>query len=294
MEHTSKSSAPILVIDGANLMYRARSGFQLGDYNVVFNFFRGLKPLVEQFKPKRIYFTLEGHPKHRYQLLSEYKANRHQVLDPSKPEDEKKRKSDEDYRRQQGLIVGLLSSLFPVSVLRHPDYEADDLIYNVITNASSAIDFVVVSSDTDFIQLIQNYPNVRLYNPVAKVFLEPPQDYGYVTWKALRGDGSDNIPGIPGIGDKKAVDLASDLDVLEGFLREDPNVFSQFERNVKLIEFARWTPEELLQMTSISGSRDWDKVKAWFTEWKFQSMLKESYWNNFVSTFDSLWYKEDE
>jgi hypothetical protein len=66
----------ILVLDGHNLMHRARSGFQLGDFNIVFNFFRGLKPLVEQFKPSRVYLTLEGEPKRHLKLLPEYKANR--------------------------------------------------------------------------------------------------------------------------------------------------------------------------------------------------------------------------
>ena len=52
-----------LIIDGHNFMHRARSGFQLGDFNVAFNFFRSLKPLVEQFKPNRVCFTLEGTPR---------------------------------------------------------------------------------------------------------------------------------------------------------------------------------------------------------------------------------------
>jgi DNA polymerase-1 len=279
----------ILFIDGHNLMYRARSGFQLGDFNVIFNFFRGLKALVAQFKPTRLYFTLEGHPKHRHQLFEDYKANRHVILDPAKPADVKKARADDDYRRQQGLIVDLLRAHFPVSVMRQPDYEADDLIANVIGNASSAAQFVVVSSDTDFIQLLQQHANVRLYNPVAKSFLQAPVDYDYVTWKALRGDGSDNIPGLPGIGDKRAQEMATDVEALAECLRAEPTAAAFFNRNVQLIQFARWTEDELLAMTSSSPVRDWDAVKASFSAWGFNSMLKEPYWSTFVAAFDSLW-----
>jgi DNA polymerase-1 len=280
----------ILFVDGHNFMYRARSGFQLGDYNVVYNFFRSLKPLVDQFAPNRVYFTLEGHPKKRYELLAEYKANRHVVAKPdATPEEvveyEKKRKSEEDYRRQQSVIVDVLSKMFPVSVMRHRDYEADDLIYNVINNASRAVEFVVVSTDTDFIQLLQKFPNVKLYNPVTKMFVEAPS-YDYITWKALRGDGSDNIPGIPGIGDKLAEDVMGDDVKLTALMEEHG---ATFERNVELIQFPQWTLDEMSAMESSAPVKDWETLAGLFESWAFKSMLKEPYWSKFKATFDTLW-----
>lgn len=280
----------ILFIDGHNFMYRARSGFQLGDYNVVYNFFRSLKPLIDQFEPTRAYFTLEGHPKKRYEMLATYKANRRVVAKPdATPEEvaehEKKLKSEEDYRRQQSVIVDALTKHFPISVMRHPDFEADDLIFNVINNSSRVVEFVVVSTDTDFIQLLQEFPNVKLYNPVTKALVEAPA-YDYVTWKALRGDGSDNIPGIPGVGDKLAEDVLNDDEQLKLLLNEHG---STFERNVELIRFAQWSPEETLQMTSSSPNKDWDAVIKLFESWDFKSMLKEPYFSKFKATFDTLW-----
>lgn len=279
----------ILFIDGANLMFRARSGFQLGEFNVVFNFFRGLKALVEQFKPTRVYFSLEGHPKKRYDLMPSYKANRHAKIDPDKPIDaatEKKMKSDEDYRRQQGLIIDLLKKHFPVSVLRHADYEGDDVIFNVIHNASSAVKFTVVSSDTDFIQLFGERL-VELYNPITKKFIEPP-DHDYVMWKALRGDGSDNIPGLPGIGDKTATELLKDPDRLQR-LFENKDLAAQYERNVALIRFPEWTTDEMATMESSSPQKDWEAVAETFKSYAFQSIIKEPYWEKFKQTFDTLW-----
>lgn len=282
----------ILFIDGHNFMYRSRSGFQLGDYNVVFNFFRSLKPLIDQFEPTRVYFTLEGHPKRRYDLLPSYKANRHMTRRPDATVEEvekleAKLKSDEDYRRQQGVIVGMLTEMFPVSVMRHPDFEADDLIYNVVKNASSAVEFVIVSTDTDFIQMLQEFSNVKLYNPVAKTFVEPPS-YDYATWKSLRGDGSDNVPGIPGIGDKLAEQLLDDPTELSR-LFENKSVAEQFSRNILLIKLPTWSPEEHAQVESSSPKKDWDAVAAKFQEFAFKSMLKEPYWSKFKATFDVLW-----
>lgn len=280
----------ILFIDGHNFMFRARSGFQLGEYNVVYNFFRSLKPLIDKFGPNRVYFALEGHPKHRYQILPSYKANRRVVVDPNATPEElneaaKKQKSDEDYRRQQNIIVSALQ-YFPISVMRHPDFEADDLIYNVVYNSSRAVEFIIVSTDTDFIQMLE-LPNVKLYNPVTKKFIEAPE-IDYVAWKALRGDGSDNIPGIPGVGDQRAIELLNDPKLLEE-LFSDKDKAMQFNRNILLIKFPKWNMEEMAQVESSSPIRDWDAVAKLFKEWAFESMLKEPYWTKFKATFDALY-----
>jgi len=273
----------IVILDGYNLMHRARSGFQLGNFNVVFNFLRGLKPLIEKFKPTRVYFTLEGEPKRQKAKLPSYKANR--IIDRSTEKGEEKYKTMEDFHRQKDIIIDLLKKHFPLSVIRHPDFEGDDLIYNIIKNASSAIDFVVVSTDSDFTQLLQEFSNVKLYHPIDKAFVEAP-DHHYVTWKALRGDGSDNIPGI--VNEGEALALVNDPVALERFFLSKEN--SQlFERNCDLIQFAGWTLDEMKLMESSTPVRDWDAVKAQLEAWEFKSMLKESYWDKFVAAFEPLW-----
>ena len=125
----------ILIIDGHNFLYRARAGFQLGDFNVVYNFVRNLRSLVEQMGPTRVYFTLEGAPRRQEALLPTYKANR---IGRDEPQEGKR--SEEDYRRQNGVIVRILTYMLPITVVQHPDFEADDLIYNLIRRSSSAID----------------------------------------------------------------------------------------------------------------------------------------------------------
>lgn len=272
-------------------MHRARAGFQLGPYNIVFNFFRNLRALVELHKPTRVYFCLEGHPRHRYEVLPEYKANRRITVDDAgeavDPKDAKKLAELESFFRQAHLIIDLMDRHFPVSLVRHADYECDDVIFNLIRRSSNAVPWTVVSNDSDFTQLLNEFPNVRLYNPITKAYVETPQ-FDYVTWKALRGDGSDNIPGLPGIGDKMADRLVSDPDGLRK-LFEDKTVADQFNRNYGLIRFQTWSDEDAMKMTCSQPTKDWEAVAKKFDEWSFRSLLKEGTRQKYIATFDCLW-----
>lgn len=264
-----------------NQCHRARSGFKLGPAPVVFNFFRQFKALVDEFKPSRVYVVLEGRPVKRHEALAEYKANR--VIS----EDDPRRSELLKFFAQKDSIVELLVKYFPVSVVRHPTSECDDTIANLVRRSSTAVPWVIASSDTDFIQLLQERDNLKLYNPVRKAYVEAP-DYPYVTWKALRGDASDNVPGIPGVGDKTAEKLASDPDLLSEFLSK-PEVAPLFERNYGLINFMEWSDEEREMMTSSAPTKDWDTVKTVFENYGFGSIVKDESWSKFTQTFDALW-----
>ena len=272
----------ILAIDFMNIAHRARSGFKLGPAPVVFNFFRQFKSLVDRFKPNRVYVVLEGKPIQRYEALAEYKANRKVEADDPRAEELAQ------FFKQKDVIVDLLTKYFPVSVVRHPTSECDDTIANLIRTSSTAVDWVIVSSDTDFTQVLHDRPNVRLYNPVQDKFVEAPTDYDYCVWKALRGDATDNIPGIPGVGDKTAAKLASDPNLLAEFIYR-PEVKPIFERNYNLVRFQEWSEEERLQMTSSSPTADWDAIKSVFEGYGFNSMVKDGSWQKYVSSFENLW-----
>lgn len=279
-----------LIIDGMNFFHRGRAGFTLGDYPVVFNVFRNLRALVELMQPTRVIIALEGHPKKRHELLTEYKAQRRIVVpEGEEPTEEQTKKLAEQAKffQQVSLVVDLLSKHFPVSVVRHPDHECDDTIANLIKRSSKAVQWTVVSNDSDFTQLLNEHENVRIYNPMAKEYVETPS-FDYVTWKALRGDGSDNIPGLPGIGDTTADRLMSDPEGLQE-LFQDKAKAEQFTRNCELIRFMTWSNEEALQMTSSSPSEDWDAVAAKFRGWAFNSIIKEPSWTKFKATFEHLW-----
>lgn len=264
----------VLFLDAYNLIYRARSGYTKGEYAIIYNFFRGVRPIVEKFKPNKVYFVLEGVPKFRKQLSEgDYKGNR--------------KSAGDDFHRQKAAIINIVGELFPFESVRHPDLECDDTIATLaINHAAEGDDVTIISSDSDFIQLlnIERY-DIKLYNPIKKKFVETPE-YDYVTWKALRGDATDNIPGIPGIGDKTAEKLVKDPLKMQALL-ENKEKRKIFERNVNLIRLVDFSNNMSMLERKI-GSGDWDMIEQTFEDLSFDSMLKEKTWDKYVKTFEEL------
>jgi len=285
-----------LIFDGQNMLHRARSGFQLGDHACTYNLFRSLKPLIEKFNPQRVVFTLEGKEEKRVEIDPEYKANR-KTSDPVEIEKRKK------FYSQCDEIIDLLSKYFPVSVMRHPHVEADDLIWNIINRASRSVNFIVVSTDTDFIQLLNNFPNVRLYNPVQKSFVENIDHYLLV--KSLTGDGSDNVKGLDGMGPVTAKKLIDECVAISTsskkqiplpivLLRKVEETYGELakerlKKNLQLIKFYEFDESDVMKVTSSNPERNWEAVATKFEGFEFKSMLKSSYWEKFTKTFDTLW-----
>ena len=263
----------ILILDGYNLFYRARySGMNRGEYSTIFNFFRGLRPLVEKFNPTKIYCVLEGVPRRRLELLKEYKGQREYH-------------DKDNFSGQRREIVRILQEYFPIQLVKHADFECDDIAAYLAEKHSRKNDNVtIVSSDTDFIQSISD--NIALYNPVKKSFVNKPE-YDYIIWKALRGDSSDNIEGFKGIGDKRAKSLLEDTTKLKDFLQNTEGNLEKFRMNINLIKFHTLSKEEEDQL-------NWFEVKDFnpvglreeFTNMNFNSIIgKEKTWEKYVSTF---------
>ena len=262
----------VLLLDGYNLMYRARYGFGKGPHSTIFSFFRSLRPLVEKFDPDQVYFVIEGYPRQRMELLPEYKATR--VYDDK-----------DDFQRQKRYIINILKESFPVHVVRHPEHECDDVIGNLVETTHKDDECVVVSTDTDFIQLYNTCNNVVLYNPIKKKYVPHP-GYDYVTWKSLKGDGADNIEGFYGIGDKRALSMVNDPAMLNEFLDRDQNR-DLFEKNYKLIKFFDLSTE-MHNLERSQSSHDWNLVRKQFIEFEFFAMTNDKSWEKYVRTFRNL------
>jgi DNA polymerase I len=265
----------ILILDGYNLIYRARySGMNKGKHSTIFNFFRSIRPLIEKFNPDITYFVLEGKPVKRLEVDPDYKGQREY--------DDK-----DDFNRQRKDIINIVKEYFPFVIAKHNDFECDDIINHLAEVTHKNNNVTIISSDTDFIQSVNE--NIKLYNPIRKQYVEGT-DYDYVTWKSLVGDKSDNIEGFKGIGNKKAIKLISESSKLEQFLSIEGNK-TKFDKNKFMIKFHTLDEEEIenISYSFLRVIPNWERLKEIFSSYEFSSLVgKEKPWNNFINTFNNL------
>lgn len=264
----------VLLLDAYNLIFRAKSGFTAGDYPVIYNFFRGLRSLIEKFEPEKVYFVLEGNPTFRKNISEgAYKGNR--------PEQSR------SFHEQKANIIALVKSSLPFITIKHPELECDDTIATYASmHARKGDDVTIISSDSDFTQLLNTFEeNFRIYNPVKKSFVEKP-DFDYVTWKALRGDPTDNIAGIPGVGDKTAEKLCKNSKLLCERL-ESKDVREVFENNVNLIRLVDFS-NNLDKVEVHVGKFDEATLRMAFEKMSFTSMTKDNAWKKYCDTFNNI------
>ncbi len=207
------------LIDGHSLAYRAfyalpaEMATSSGQpTNAVFGFLSMLIKVLEELKPDAMAVAFDkGRPEFRTERYAEYKAHR-------KP-------MPEELREQMGVIHAVLDAL-GISVLEVDGYEADDLLATLATALPPQDEIFIVTGDRDALQLVDDrvriianrkgITDIVIYDPseVKERFgVEPRQIADYL---ALKGDTSDNIPGVPGIGEKTASALISRYGSLEG------------------------------------------------------------------------------
>jgi len=267
----------VLFIDGYNLFHRARFGFGVGDYNIVYTFFRSFRSMIEQMNADKIIVVLEGNPKFRHELYPEYKINRKVSADNAQKIEEL-----DDFRRQKDIIIRLLSHL-PIELVYHPDYEGDDLIGKLVNSTYSNDTCVIVTGDTDFIQLLDEERDVSIWNPIKKSWVSKPS-YDYVLWKSIVGDTADNIKGVHRVGHKTAEKVLSmTSDKVTAWINESPERLSTVTRNQTLIKFADVPLEGVI---SLSNEVSLEEIRKSFESMGFESMLSDKAWNKFAGTFN--------
>jgi len=265
----------VLIIDGLNLIHRARVAMGESENGCTFAALRSVRSLIERFKPDAAYFVLEGTPRRRI-AASEgtYKAQRSSM--------------DDSFWNQKRQITDIISRHLPVIVARHADYEADDVIAHLAEKHHIDDRVTIVSTDTDFTQLLRlDDRRITLYSPIKDIFVEAPP-YDYVRWKALRGDGADNIPGIPGIGDKRATALVTEDGALEAYFKKKPETRAIFEHNLSMIGFEDLTStwEHLERSEPI---RQNDDLRSTMQDLGIFSLTNDKTWPKWIASFDRLW-----
>lgn len=271
----------VLFFDGHNAIWRACIKFGAAptdqDDSVIFafNFFRNLRPLIEDFAPDKCFFVLEGHPQFRYDLFADYKANRIIKL-------ASRQEANEKFLAAKDIVLPLLNYL-PITIVRAASYEADDVVATLCENMK-AEDLTVLSNDSDYIQLLQRgYSNIRIYNPIKKVDMEAPT-YPYVAWKCLAGDKSDNIPSL--LKPKKVMEAINSPEVFKKFMEVEENR-ANFSINRQLIEF-KSVPEG--EISLVEGNRNFLKLREEFAKMKFESIINDKSWEKYCRTFDCIKY----
>jgi 5'-3' exonuclease len=211
-----------MFVDGSSLIFRAFFGvpttFRSPDgkpVNGVRGFMDRLATLVFEYRPARLAVASDEdwRPAWRVELIPGYKV--HRVAEPIPPELEP----------QMPIIHEVLDAV-GVEFVGVPDYEAEDVIATWTAKAAgTSVD--IVSGDRDLFALIRD-PDVRVLYPEKRGLTavdeaEVKRRYGvpgslYADFAILRGDPSDGLPGLSGVGDKKAADLVTRYGGLDGLL----------------------------------------------------------------------------
>jgi 5'-3' exonuclease len=266
----------ILIIDGLNYIYRASSGFNKGNYSIIYNFFRNLKATIEHFDPIKCFFILDGNPKFKKNLYSDYKGNR---IKYSSNNNSSKKEKNIFFHNQKNEIIRLLSYL-PIQIIKASDYEADDVIAFLCENLNGE-NICICSNDNDYIQLLQKYKNVKVFDPIKKSFMEDPGIH-FLLFRALVGDVSDNIKGL--MSQENALELCRAPSKLKEFLSHEENL-ADFNLNKQLIEFQEVSEQELIFYDS---NVNFDLLKNEFIKMEFESILDNKYWIKFIEVFSKL------
>lgn len=198
----------LLVIDGNSIMNRAFYGIRVltnkkgMPTNALTGFLNIFLKLMKEEAPDRIAVAFDLHaPTFRHKMYADYKGTRHAMPD--------------ELRAQMPIIKQILTAL-GVAIVEKEGYEADDIIGTLSHAAESQGGECTISTgDRDSFQLITDKVTVRLasnkediiYTPakIAEVYGVTPREMLEV--KTLMGDSSDNIPGVPGVGEKTALGL---------------------------------------------------------------------------------------
>jgi len=213
----------LLLIDGHSMAYRAYYALKEADLKTttgepttaVYGFTSMLIKVLGDERPTHVAVAFDkSEPTFRHAVYDEYKAGR--------------QKTPDDFRPQVGLIFEVLDAL-RIPYLTKSGFEADDIIATLSTQADAAgMDVLIISGDRDTFQLVTD--NVTVLYPTRGVSEIRRMDVASITEKyfgigpdryrqlaALKGEDSDNLPGVPGVGEKTAakwLNQFGDLDTL--------------------------------------------------------------------------------
>lgn len=291
----------LAIIDGKSIFYRGyfalpnlstKDGIPTGG---VFGFASMALEVIKKLKPDYVCVAWDK-PKtnirKRLEMYPEYKAGRK----PPPP----------DFYEQVPILHELLDA-FGWPLYELDDYEADDIMGALAVQATKQnIETMLITSDLDMLQLINNHvhvyalkkglSNIELFHPKSfteKYGLSPSQ---FLDYKALKGDSSDNIPGVPGIGEKGAIELLKQYKTLDNIYDNvelvNKNISQKLKNGRELAYLSKklaaiWTDAPIdLNLKEVDGSKcKPDEVRKILQKLEFKSLLRTSteIWNGNIA-----------
>src|ERR1700691_1679566 len=289
-KRSTKQRARLFLIDSYGFIFRAyharaRSGAPpmrttTGlSTEAVFIFHNMVRKLRTAYAPEYIAAIFESGKTFREEAYAGYKANRTEM--------------PPDLGEQIPYIRRTLEAM-RIPALQYAGFEADDVIGAMARRASEEFDVVIVSSDKDMLQLVDE--RVHMYNPVKEdIWYDAAATEEFMGVKpnqaadllALKGDSIDNIPGAPGIGDKGARDLIQRFGSVEGALERAGEVERKMYReslqnnreqillSKRLATIDTTVPVEFEMANLAAQEPDVAELKKVYKEMEFYSLLKE-------------------
>ena len=222
-------SKKLVLIDGHSILNRAFFGLpdltnsQGVHTNAVYGFLNIMFKILEEEKPDYLTVAFDVHaPTFRHKMFEEYKGTRKPMAD--------------ELRQQVPLIKEMLKAM-GITIVEKEGYEADDILGTLSVKAEKeGMDVAVISGDRDLLQLATEHVMIRipktkktgteienyLADDVVEKYGVTPKEF--IDVKALQGDTADNIPGVPGIGEKTAGALIAKYHSIEAVHEDAPNV----------------------------------------------------------------------
>lgn len=309
----------LVLVDGHAIAFRSyfalsRAGSRTKDGFptwAIFGFTRVLIEIIESFKPEYIIMTFDtGEPTFRHEMYDAYKGNRS--------------KAEDDFIIQMPYIVDMVKA-FNIPIYQKAGYEADDLIGTLAKKAvQEGFEVDIITGDQDLMQLVDENTSVFLPNREAaglkkyctkdvieKYGVTPAQ---IVDYKAIKGDPSDNIPGVKGIGEKGASKLIQDFGSLENIYENLTKVDKERTRNLlleskenaflskKLATIHVDSPVEFDVNKAILEKPDEEVLRELLKKLEFRTILENltkifaNYDNKLPDEEDELWFdfKDDD
>ena len=235
-----------LLVDGNSLMHRAFHALPLMDAdgvytNAVYGFLSMLLKVIKEENVQYLAVCFDEHgPTFRHTVYADYKAGR--------------RETPPELRQQFGTILSLLDEM-GIRRFSLQGWEADDLLGTLsLKGAAAGAAPLLLTGDRDALQLVGGGTELMFTRKgISETIRFTPskvyEEYGFTPeqvtdWKGLAGDSSDNIPGVPGVGDKTAVRLLQEYGTLEGVLGNADKVKGKLgEKLVTYAEQARFSKD---------------------------------------------------